>query len=582
MKKILLILLLSIILMSCSKETTLILTEEETEWLENHPVIYYATDPEFAPYEYYDFNHVHSGLVADYIKVIEEMLDVQVSVLPSNSWTHALELGRNNQAQFLFMAKTNERLDYFSFTEPFVYSPNVLMYNKDNDSSLDLDKIDQYTFGVLKDYSSKSYFLLKYPQAITKDYNTILEGVFALSRGEIDGFIADLGQTNYYTDKYGITQISIYDTIQYDYEFAFGVNKNNPLLVSILDKTLHAMSREAHERITEQWFDSEYKTWLNRDRTQFIMIAAVVIFISAFLLILLNIVLRRLVKDRTKELRQLNEELEDRVVRRTEKIESINHELEASIEALVTTQEQLVESEKYASLGKLLSSVAHEINTPLGTSITSLSYSQKELQTLIDKYHGQALSKKCFEHATDSLETSFGMMTISLKRISKIINKFKRLEATLITEDEHDIDINTSLHQILDDMMVKKLIPDDYNVLIQAPENAHLRCHTSYLYEVVFNLVLNAIQHSQISKDTIIINAEIGESLRLTIEDHGQGIDQEDIKSIFEPFFRSGHDSIGLGLTIVYNIVVNNLNGTIDVTSTPYEKTIFVITIPKK
>jgi len=582
MKKILL-LLVSLLFVSCNPANeTLQLTSEEKEWLQAHPIIYYATDPEFAPYEYFDEENNHTGIIADYFVVIEEILDVDIQVLDSDSWTQALEQGKSNQAQFLFMTETAERLEYFEFTDPFLYSPNVLMFNEDYDSTLDLENIEQYTFGVLKDYSSKDYFTIRYPKAHTKDYTTILEGVFALSRGEIDAFIADLGQINYYIDKYNINSIAIYDTIQYEYEFAFAVNRDNLLLVSILDKTLDSMTRETHENITDRWFDSEFKSWLNRDRTRMIFIASIVIGLTAILLVLINIILRRIVKDRTRALRLLNEELEDRVQKRTEKIEAINEELEASMDELMNTQEKLIASEKYAYLGKLVSSVAHEINTPLGTGITSLTYGQKELHKLMSKYSDNALSKHCFEDSTDALEESLNLISISLKRISKITNQFKRLEATLITDEEHVIKLNTYILQVVDDLKVKKLIPKGYTVKVLIEEDIEITCNPTWLYEIVLNMVMNSIHHGGLEEDTILISAHNHNGVTLEFEDHGKGIHKDDLDHIFDPFYKSSPDSIGLGLSIIKNIVVNNLNGHIEVSSMPYDKTIFRVTCPEK
>ncbi len=584
MKRMIILVGLFLLLISCQPEKPdrYELTDDEQAWLDAHPVIYYATDPEFAPYEYYDENQIHTGLVPDYLVYMENILGVDIKLKYTDTWSNALEMGRNNEVNFLFMTETVDRAEFFYFTRPFIFSPNVLLINSDYDSSISFDNMADFTFGVLTDYSSKDYFKLIYPQAKTEDYDTIIEGIFALSSGKVDAFLADLGQTSYYINKYDINQISVYDSISYDFQFTFAVNKEYEPLVGILDKALASMTAEQHKDIKDEWFQSEYKNWLNKGQTRLIYIGAITITITAAILLLLIFIMRSIIKNKTNELEIINLELEKRVLERTQEIVSVNGELEISIMELINTQEKLITSEKYASLGKIVASVAHELNTPLGTSITSVSYGKREINKLITKYQDSTLSKLCFEDTSAAVAESFETTSSYLKRIAKILDQFKRLEATLISNTLEQVNLKDCIEQSIKQINVRDMIPEGFDIELDIDENIELSADQLWIDEIVINIVLNAILHGKLEKDTICITAKQNDYLTLTFEDHGIGISPSDQKKIFEPFYKNPHehDHIGLGLSIVYNIVVNNLLGSIEIDSKSYDKTSFMIKIP--
>lgn len=476
------------------------LTEEESNWLKQHPVIYYASDPAFAPYEYIDENNKHKGIAADYIVEVEKMLDIDIVFIPTKTWSEALDLAKKNTVNFLFMSKSSERLKYFYYTKPFVFSPNMFIANKDYNTSFNIKDIDKYNIGVLKAYSNKDY----------------------------------------------------------------------KMFASILDKALDSMSEIDNERIMERWISTDYKNWINRDK---IKLAYVIIYIASaclFITVILIFILRKMVKRRTLELEAINKKLEDRVNERTK-------ELKASIDNLIETQNKLIQSEKYASLGYVVSRVAHELNTPMGNLLMLQSYGLEKSNNYIKIYDTDIFKKEDLKEISEVFESSMR----NIEYVINILERFKRLEATLVSSYKTKINLKVSIELAIEMMYSKNLIPEG-SIIETELENIYIYANNLWIEEIVENLVLNSIEHNESNENHIQIFSKGKEFLEIIFRDYGSGIDSDVIKHIFEPFYKKSKDSrhSGLGLSIVYNIVYKNLRGSIDVRSIPNEVTEFIIKIP--
>lgn len=556
------------LLSACTAKTVALdLTDEEQKWLDEHPVIYYASDPEFAPYEYLDSNQKHVGIAADYIEKLEEILNVDFVLIPTTTWTEALDLGKSNTASFLFMAKTSERLKYFDFTEPVVQAPNVFIVNNTKRTSLDLKNISQYKMGVLKSYSNKEYLLLLYPQSNTVDYETIVEGLQDLSAGKIDAFLADLGQTTYYINKYNIPNLQILDALEYDFELSFAINKAYAPLMPIFNKAIGTVSQIERENIMEKWYSSTYRSWLNRDRIRLLYILSIGVTLLALFFFVTSIILRKIVHEKTRALIKSNNELESRVLERTK--------------ALEDSMKQLVQAEKYASLGHVVSSVAHELNTPLGNVIISQSFGLKRLEHLEESYKSNLLSKRGLEEGIQESKEVYLSSIKTLEYIINIVDRFKRLEATLISDYVGTLDIKEAIEKSIHLMRARAQIPSTVEIELDLFPYKYTG-NLVWIEEVVENLIVNSLVHNNYKCDKISIRMYKTETLNICFRDNGVGIPESLLPHVFEPFVKSNDKSqfSGLGLSIVYNIVCRNLHGTIEVTSEPNVQTDFIIKLP--
>ncbi len=288
---------------------------------------------------------------------------------------------------------------------------------------------------------------------------------------------------------------------------------------------------------------------------------------------------------RTEEsLRRLNEELESRVEARTADLRKANTELRHTLEQLTLAQRQLLESEKMAALGGLVAGVAHEINTPLGVTVTAASHLQEEAARLARLAAEGALGAAELEHFRAIAQETAELMLRNLQRADRLIKSFKLVAVDQTTEERRTIEIGAYLNDILVSLgPVLKKTP--HRVRIDCPQPLTLTTYPGALYQIVSNLVMNSLTHAFTAGQPGEIVLRVwrdGEHWYLEYSDNGKGMSEEVCARIFEPFFttRRGQGGSGLGMHLVYNLVTQLLKGSIHVESAPGAGARFALSLP--
>lgn len=244
---------------------------------------------------------------------------------------------------------------------------------------------------------------------------------------------------------------------------------------------------------------------------------------------------------------------------------------------------EIVEMEKFASLGSLVSGVAHEINTPLGVAVSAASYMEETNR------HGQKLlmsgemTKGEFIKYIDSMnETSF-ILNNNLKRAAELVKNFKQMAVNQSNEQKESFNFNKFLNDLLVNLK-HEYKNTGIQFVIECDEALWVNSYPGAYSQVFTNLIMNSIIHAFPDKEGIIKIAVWADENDITIQytDNGRGIKKKNLDKIFNPFFttnRSGGGS-GLGLSIVYNIVTAQLGGKVTCESTWNKGTIFRIKVP--
>ncbi len=291
-------------------------------------------------------------------------------------------------------------------------------------------------------------------------------------------------------------------------------------------------------------------------------------------------------KDREEVLRLMNEGLERRVVDRTSELSRSNFELTLVIDELKRTQEQLVESEKMASLGGLVAGVAHEINTPLGVGVTAASHLQTEAQKISKKTETGRLTSaevmKFAQMAGQSAEIIFR----NLQRADKLVKSFKQIAVDQGSEEKRRIVLADYLDEIITSIrpVLKKA---DRKVEVSCASEIEFESYPGAIYQVMANLLMNAHIHAFEGRKDGVIKIEVreldGAKIEIAVIDNGIGMEDAIRKRIFEPFFttKRGRGGSGLGLHIVYNLVTQLLKGSIYCESEIGVGSIFRIILPR-
>ncbi len=273
-----------------------------------------------------------------------------------------------------------------------------------------------------------------------------------------------------------------------------------------------------------------------------------------------------------EELMALNATLEERVADRTAQLESSNRHLGAALQDLQQAQVQLVQSEKMASLGRLVAGIAHEINNPVSFIATSVEPLRRRLQRAL------AAAPPDVRRPLAEAEEIVGVMARGAERTTAIVQdlrSFSRLgEAARKPADLHD-GLDTTLRLLEPRWRDRITVHRDYGDL------PLVECDPGQLNQVFMNVLANACDAVQAGGNVWIATRVDGEMAEVTIRDDGPGIPDEVRAHIFDPFFTTKDvgGGTGLGLAISHQVVTAH-GGRIDVDSTPGAGATVTIRVP--
>lgn len=323
-------------------------------------------------------------------------------------------------------------------------------------------------------------------------------------------------------------------------------------------------------------FYDTYKTLVWTVGTAFCLL-----FILLFIL-LINIRRR---KQSEAEVRQLNEDLEVRVQVRTQELESLNQQLTATLTELKSARQHLIEVEKMASLGELVAGVAHEINTPIGNGVTAASHLEGQLAIIKEKLTQGTIKKSDLFSFLDLVERVARSILTNLQRGAELVQSFKQVAVDQMVEERRCFNLYGYLQEVLLSLR-PRLKKTKVAVVLDGTEDVYIEGYPGALWQIFSNLLINSLLHAyepeQAGSITITLQQQGGQVF-ITYTDDGKGMPEEVRKKIFEPFFttRRGSGGTGLGMHIVYNLVVFKLQGTIECSSQIGKGTQFIIAFPQ-
>jgi C4-dicarboxylate-specific signal transduction histidine kinase len=276
-------------------------------------------------------------------------------------------------------------------------------------------------------------------------------------------------------------------------------------------------------------------------------------------------------------LRESKEELERRVKQRT-------FELEKSLENLTEAQDHIIQTEKMASLGRLVAGVAHEINTPIGISITASSFLEDSIKNFSKLYDDNAITKQAMSNHIELSLSSSALIQTNLVRAAELIQGFKEVSVDQSSNAIREINLQHYLSEIIASLL-PTIKQSKCQINVSCTEMLIIRTSPGTIAQIITNLITNALIHAFEDNQPGIININVkqrNDNIILRFKDSGSGITPENLINIFEPFFttKRGSGGSGLGMHIVYNLVTQSLNGTIECKSTVGEGTNFLIQFP--
>jgi signal transduction histidine kinase len=258
---------------------------------------------------------------------------------------------------------------------------------------------------------------------------------------------------------------------------------------------------------------------------------------------------------------------------------------EASLQAS-ETQRYLIETERLAALGGLVAGVAHEINTPVGTSLTVASALAHRCANFAEQIAAGPVRRSLVDEFADSCRDASTQLVANLQRAGDLIQSFKQVAADRSDAERRSFDLKIVTEQIVASMRPGLPKPRRNSLALDVPSDITVDSYPGAYGQVLTNLVFNAFTHgfADGANGHVLIKARrLGSAqVEITFSDDGSGIPEEFQRHVFDPFFttRRAQGNTGLGLYIVHNLVTQQLGGTITLVSAPGRGTTICMTLP--
>ena len=249
------------------------------------------------------------------------------------------------------------------------------------------------------------------------------------------------------------------------------------------------------------------------------------------------------------------------------------------------TQRYLVETERLAALGRLVAGVAHELNSPVGISLTIASTLSQRISRFANQVSSGPVRRSSLSEFVDSNRDAANQLVANLERAGELIQAFKQVAVDRSLADRRNFDLRIATEQIVASVM-PGLPKPRHPLALDIPTDIILDSYPGAYGQVLTNLIFNAVTHGFADRtvgNMLLEATRIGtDFVEITFSDDGSGISEEDQRHVFDPFFttRRAKGSTGLGLHIVHNLVTEQLGGRITLTSAPEKGTSICMTLP--
>jgi len=538
---------------SKQNENNINLTSEEKAYLKEKKQINMCTDPDWMPFEKIE-NGKHIGLAADYMKLVENSIDIPIILIKTKSWTESIQKAKQRECDIYSMASiTKERKKYMKFTSPYLDTP-IVIATKIKEQFIDnISQILDKKIGIVKGYSIATILKEKYSNINIVDVDSINDGLRQVESGKIFAFIDNLTTINYEIKKRFKDTIKVSGRLDTRIQCSIATRNDEPILNDIIDKVIVSIDANIKEKM--------FQKWVNFSKTETIVDYTLIWYILMAVSLLISVFIYR-----QYSLHKSNKDLQIAVANKTKDLQKLNESLgikiKEEVEKNLCIQKKLFKSEKLAAMGEMIGNIAHQWRQPLSVISTGATgmMMQKEFGMLDDEQFMKICNTinenaQYLSRTIDDFQNFIkGDRSKKMFLLNSEINSFLQLvEGTI---KKHDISV---IQNMQDDIQI-----DGY-------ENELTQCLIN-----IFNNAKDALKDTtqSLEKRYIFIETSLEKQrVCISIKDNAGGIPKDIISHIFEPYFTTKHKTqgTGLGLHMTYNLIVDGMKGNIEANNISYE-----------
>lgn len=616
------------------------LTNKEKEYLKNKGSITMCIDPNWMPFEKFDDKGRYTGMSADYYKLFEKNLSTKFNVIRTDSWSETLEYAKQRKCDILSLVmETPERRKYLNFTTPYLTTPLVVATKLDVPFVNDVNDLKGKKIGIPKGYAFAELLKNKYPYLNIIEVENIEEGLSKVNKNKLDAYVGTLASVGYSLQKDFQGELKIAGKFSENWSLGIGVRNDDRVLLQILQKAVNNLDSNQKREILNKWISVKYEKGIDYTLIRQILF---VFFLFVLYVLYKQYLLKKSIKE-TGEL--IDATMEAILISKNGKCLDVNKSavdlfgyssksemtgvpiiefvaddskslvkekiklddakpyegnvikkdgtvipallrgfnlkskgLRVSSIIDITQLKQLESQAKLASMGEMLGNIAHQWRQPLSVISTAAT------AIPIKKEHGILDDSE--------LDQMCSQINENAQYLSQTIDDFRNFIKGDTKPVKFDLKNDTDSFIKLVDSSIKK-----YNILLilDLEENINIKGYPNELIQCFINIFNNsrdAFVDNKVNEDeryVFISQKTIDNKIKISFKDNAGGIPKNILPRIFEPYFTTKHQNkgTGLGLHMSYNLIVNHMNGSIDVYNEDFEfrgkkykGARFVITLP--
>ena len=523
-------------------------SKSEETYLEQRDVIKMCVTPNMYPFsEIKDDKFI--GFSSDIISLIENRIKKSIKFVSTESWDESISFSKNNKCDILpFSIKSKENETTLSHTKSYLSLP--LAFVTKNDSQIaNLNSLKNKKVSVVANYELIEKLKNKYKDIEFVSVKDIDEGFKKVLNQQVYGHIDTLNTAWCKIQSKYPSKLSISNKIDENIDISIAVNKEDNILYGILQKAILSIDDDTKNELFNKWIFQEKIKEFDY---------AVIWKISIVLLIIILAILYR-----QKLLRKLNTELKCAVNEKTKELQEINNQLEykikIAVEENIKKDRLLSRQQKMISMGQMIENIAHQWRQPLSLITTSLSAVKlkKQLNDLDDEY----------------LIKSIDTVLNTSKYLSNTIDDFRYFFKP--QKEKEKFLLKNCVDKTLE--LLKSAFFENKISVIEDIDEIVLFGYETELIQVLINILNNskdALLNTNDKERVVFIEAKReNQKIVIKIKDNAGGIDSEILEKVFEPYFTTKHQSqgTGIGLYMCEEIIYKHMNGHIDVSNVEYE-----------
>ncbi len=241
-----------------SRTDTISLTDDEREWLYDHPTIRFTGNPMWLPFEAFAEDGEYIGIVADHLQLIEERLGISFKKVPTKTRSESIEKALNGEVDVIAGDVLDGVLSQeFIHPEPYISNPVVVVMRDDEHFVADLRQIRAREIAFIRDYGYTSQIVKQYPDIPFSQVENIRNGLEKLSVGELDALLCTLALSSYMIDELGIHNLAIAGKTDTSMDLTLFVRQDWPVFRDILEKAVASISPQERREILSRWTHTE-------------------------------------------------------------------------------------------------------------------------------------------------------------------------------------------------------------------------------------------------------------------------------------------------------------------------------------